>query len=69
MLCGFCSYEQPIKDQCMRCGKVLTKKTNIGGKHWEGGKGCRNKSTMSKKDSHKFAGLAKTSSRHKTQNK
>ena len=69
MLCGFCSYEQPIKDQCMRCGKILTKKVNLGGKHWEGGQGCRNKTFMSKKDSHKFAGLSKTVSKSNTKHK
>ena len=60
MICGFCSYEQTIKDQCMRCGKLLTKKTSLGGKHWEGGKGCRNQQFMSKKDSHKFSVINKT---------
>ena len=65
MICGFCSYEQPTKDQCMRCGKILTKKANTGGKHWEGGKGCRNQKTMSKKDPHKYAGIGKTTSKKK----
>lgn len=67
MICGFCSYEQPIKDQCMRCGKILTRQTILGGRHWEGGKGCRNKTFMSKKDPHKFSGLSKTTSKKKTQ--
>ena len=49
----------------MRCGKILTKQANTGGKHWEGGKGCRNQKTMSKKDPHKYAGIGKTVSKKK----
>jgi len=33
--------------------------------HWEGGKGCRNKVTMSKNDNKKFSGTNKTISKKK----
>merc|ERR1712137_274349 len=57
MLCGRCSFEQPFtKDKCTHCGAAQTRaKTG----HWEGGDGCRNTVTMSKKDSHKYKNLGK----------
>jgi len=60
MICGFCSLEQGYSNKDCKCGG------KIGGgaskTHWEGGAGCRNKVTMSNKDSKKFAGTCKTSS-------
>lgn len=50
MICGFCSKEQSVKYDC-DCGMSLKKNT----KFWEGGKGSRNKTTMSKKDSKKYS--------------
>ena len=29
MICGFCSTEQPIKDECRKCEKMLTKVSSI----------------------------------------
>ncbi|WUR02182.1 CHY zinc finger domain-containing protein [Vairimorpha necatrix] len=49
MICGFCSKEQSVKSNC-DCGMDLKKSTTF----WEGGKGSRNKATMSKKDSKKY---------------
>jgi hypothetical protein len=34
-----------------------------GSTNWEGGKGCRNKNTMSKNDSKKYEGTCKTVSK------
>jgi len=54
VLCGFCCFEQNSSNKlCCSCGKSFTKDTGVSG-FWEGGKGCRNKSQMSSKDSHKF---------------
>ncbi|KAM0674053.1 hypothetical protein GVAV_002571 [Gurleya vavrai] len=49
MVCGLCGKEQSVKKEC-ECGN------KIGGKStfWEGGKGTRDKSKMSKKDSKKY---------------
>ncbi|CAD5114698.1 DgyrCDS3742 [Dimorphilus gyrociliatus] len=64
MICGFCCKEQQFaaEKSCIACDKSLTKKC---GSHWEGGKGCRDKSKMSKNDSQKYANLSKTTSRKK----
>lgn len=50
MVCGLCSKEQSVKKEC-ECGMSL-KKTHT--QFWEGGKGNREKTTMSKKDSKKY---------------
>ncbi|ORD94527.1 YNS9 [Enterospora canceri] len=50
MVCGLCSKEQGIKAEC-DCGMSLKKKSS---QFWEGGKGNRNKSTLSRKDSRKY---------------
>ncbi|KAL3321024.1 hypothetical protein Ciccas_000302 [Cichlidogyrus casuarinus] len=52
MICGYCSREQAFTANrpCVACGKNLIKQTTG---YWEGGLGCRNKTLMSKKDSHK----------------
>jgi len=53
MICGYCSTEQSVANECRKCQKILTK-SSIQTGHWEGGKGNRNKLTMSKKDPRKF---------------
>eukprot|EP00827_Trimyema_finlayi_P002464 TRINITY_DN2223_c0_g1_i1.p1 TRINITY_DN2223_c0_g1~~TRINITY_DN2223_c0_g1_i1.p1 ORF type:complete len:122 (-),score=41.04 TRINITY_DN2223_c0_g1_i1:17-337(-) len=62
MICGFCSAEQKISLSCSECGKGLTKNSEHK-VHWEGGKGQREKVLMSKKDSKKYVGNAKTLSK------
>ncbi|KAK2951402.1 putative CHY zinc finger protein [Blattamonas nauphoetae] len=63
MICGFCSKEQAVANECKNCGKPLTRThTTV---HWEGGKGCRDQNRMSKRDNKKFAGKEKTTSRKK----
>lgn len=68
MICGYCAKEQPYSNgkPCSGCGNFLTK--GVGSCHWEGGKGCRNKIKMSRKDKQKYSNTAKTLSRrsHKT---
>lgn len=51
MICGFCSKQQSVKKECESCKNSSNKK---GTAHWEGGKGNRDKSTLSKKDSKKY---------------
>nr|KAJ3418517.1 hypothetical protein HK105_008211 [Polyrhizophydium stewartii] len=59
MVCGFCSREQPYSaDKPCVCGRDLTRKD--GGGFWEGGKGTRDRTRMSNKDSRKYRGLGKT---------
>jgi len=64
MICGYCSKEQPFaKDKpCVSCKHSVTKSKSS---HWEGGKGCRNRTTMDRNDNKKTAGLGKTISRKK----
>ena len=65
VLCGHCAFEQVVSKMCVKCGKSFTKNEAKQG-FWEGGKGCRNKSKMSSKDSHKYTGSTlKTVSRRK----
>ncbi|ADM12645.1 putative zinc finger domain-containing protein [Encephalitozoon intestinalis ATCC 50506] len=49
MVCGLCSKEQGVGKECS-CGMNLKKSTSF----WEGGKGTRNKATMSRKDRKKY---------------
>lgn len=62
MICGFCAKEQPYAGNkpCISCSSDMTKKA---GSHWEGGKGCRDKITMSREDRQKYTGIGKTISR------
>jgi len=61
MICGFCSSEQPIAEQCCKCGiDVVSIKQATS--HWEGGQGKRDATTMSKKDNKKYRGMNKTNS-------
>lgn len=50
MVCGLCSKEQSVKQEC-DCGMDLKRKHT---QFWEGGKGNRNKATLSKNDSKKY---------------
>eukprot|EP01135_Chromosphaera_perkinsii_P008892 Nk52_evm2s1524 gene=Nk52_evmTU2s1524 len=62
MVCGFCSREQVFSDtKPCQCGAEL----GPGGKtaFWEGGKGCRNTTTMARNEKKKFVGLNKTASK------
>ncbi|CAH8830176.1 unnamed protein product [Trichobilharzia szidati] len=65
MICGFCSKEQRFSavKPCIRCGKTLSGSRSS---HWEGGKGCRNRVTMSRKDSKKYSQVDKVPSKKKT---
>ncbi|VDP51660.1 unnamed protein product [Schistosoma curassoni] len=65
MICGFCSKEQPFSTNkpCVRCDKMLS---GTRSSHWEGGKGCRNQVTMSRKDSRKYSHVNKVISKKKT---
>ena len=53
MLCGYCSREQNYRpEDCGVCGKSLVGRRGVG--FWEGGKGTRDKSRMSRKDPRKY---------------
>lgn len=55
MICGWCSREQPFKpEECAMqgCKRGITGKTGSG--FWEGGKGTRDPSRMSRKDPRKY---------------
>ncbi|XP_063782652.1 uncharacterized protein LOC134932282 isoform X2 [Pseudophryne corroboree] len=63
MLCGFCAKEQMYSNRkpCISCGNMMNR--NINSIHWEGGKGCRSKVKMSRKDRQKYTNCSKTVSR------
>ncbi|KAL4989941.1 hypothetical protein BDW68DRAFT_57282 [Aspergillus falconensis] len=53
MICGFCSREQIYRpENCGVCRSYLVGKAGSG--FWEGGKGTRNKTLMSRKDPRKY---------------
>ncbi|KAG5358098.1 hypothetical protein CJU89_4596 [Yarrowia sp. B02] len=54
MLCGACSREQTITKECESCGYSYVPRHSA---HWEGGKGMRDQTRMSKKDSRKYKRL------------
>lgn len=62
MACGFCAQEQAFGAQCVHCGAKLTAqgKEKTHTRYWEGGKGCRNRAQLSRRDPKKYAGLNKT---------
>uniref|UniRef100_A0A5S6Q8W9 CHY-type domain-containing protein n=1 Tax=Trichuris muris TaxID=70415 RepID=A0A5S6Q8W9_TRIMR len=64
IVCGFCSNEQRCmgEKECIYCKHSMVK-TATG--HWEGGKGCREKTVMSTKDTAKYRGMAKTQPKRK----
>ncbi|KAL9097100.1 MAG: hypothetical protein Q9163_006368, partial [Psora crenata] len=54
MICGFCSREQNYRpEDCGVCRMSVIKKSGKGG-FWEGGKGVRDKTRMSRKDPRKY---------------
>ena len=62
MVCGLCSKETGYSNKPCSCGASFGK--TAAKLHWEGGKGCRDKSAMSNKDNKKHANSgAKTKSR------
>lgn len=55
MICGFCSKEQPFSQtKPCSCGKILSTVGQKKTAFWEGGKGSRDSTTMSRKDSKKY---------------
>ena len=68
MLCGSCSFEQPITDKaCVKCGFQCTPRFSA---HWQGGEGSRNVAALSNKESKKFKGGQKSdTSKQKTASK
>ncbi|OMJ19879.1 hypothetical protein AYI69_g6445, partial [Smittium culicis] len=72
MVCGYCSKEQSISKseltgKCINCGNSFYRKTSVeSGAYWEGGKGVRDKSKLSKNDPRKYKGLGKTISNKKS---
>lgn len=54
MLCGACSREQTITKECEHCGYSYIPRHSS---HWEGGRGMRDQTRMSKKDSRKYKRL------------
>lgn len=51
MVCGLCGHEESVKKECSKCRTDLTKEHS---KFWEGGRGSRDKATMSRKDKRKY---------------
>lgn len=61
-LCGYCAREQSIHSKRCECGVDWSKGAAPSQTaHWEGGKGMRDRTSMSRKDSHKYKGLSKSS--------
>lgn len=68
MVCGFCSVEQALAAKCSACGKKLAataaRPEGRNTRHWEGGRGCRDKRMLDARDKHKYKNSgAKTVSR------
>jgi len=53
VICGYCSTEQAANNEMCKCGKNLVNEVK-GKKFWEGGKGCRDRTKMSRKDAKKY---------------
>jgi len=61
MICGYCSKEQIFSNKpCMGCGAAQFKARTS---HWEGGKGTRDQTVMSRNDKQKYSGMNKTLSK------
>jgi len=60
MLCGNCSREQPISEKPCVCGAIPAGAKSTA--HWEGGKGMRDVTRLSKNDVKKHRGQAKVTS-------
>ncbi|GMF22169.1 unnamed protein product [Phytophthora fragariaefolia] len=61
MICGLCSKEQSSSVKVCTCGNDVGSKRSAT-HHWEGGKGCRNYTLMSRWDKQKYRGQNKTES-------
>ncbi|DBB01761.1 hypothetical protein WJX77_006408 [Trebouxia sp. C0004] len=68
MVCGYCSTEQALGEQCKHCGKRIARSSRgaLGAvtTHWQGGEGCRDKKTMDRRDAAKYR-----NSKHKSVSK
>ncbi|EYC08528.1 hypothetical protein Y032_0065g3596 [Ancylostoma ceylanicum] len=66
MICGHCSKEQSYTagKPCVNCNSSVTRNRS---QFWEGGKGCRDQTIMSRNDAHKFMHRNKTIPKKKTQ--
>ncbi|MES1913121.1 MAG: hypothetical protein MHM6MM_005346 [Cercozoa sp. M6MM] len=65
-ICGRCCHEQSVSvGTCTQCGESLVDTRTT--RYWEGGKGARDRSKMSKNERRKTAGLGKTVSKRKQQ--
>ncbi|CAJ0605481.1 unnamed protein product [Cylicocyclus nassatus] len=64
MICGHCSKEQifTVGKPCINCNASVTRNRS---QFWEGGKGCRDPTLMSRHDGHKFINKQKTTSNKK----
>eukprot|EP01053_Blabericola_migrator_P007515 Blabericola_migrator_1__7514@NODE_383_length_9140_cov_403_746611_g306_i0_p3_GENE_NODE_383_length_9140_cov_403_746611_g306_i0NODE_383_length_9140_cov_403_746611_g306_i0_p3_ORF_typecomplete_len524_score118_21zfCHY/PF05495_12/2_1e03zfCHY/PF05495_12/1e03zfCHY/PF05495_12/1e02zfCHY/PF05495_12/7_9e15Myb_DNAbinding/PF00249_31/6_7e08Myb_DNAbinding/PF00249_31/4_5e03Myb_DNAbind_6/PF13921_6/6_7e06Astro_capsid_p/PF12226_8/0_023_NODE_383_length_9140_cov_403_746611_g306_i012032774 len=51
IICGLCSREQPANNDSCTCGSQMTAAKS---RHWEGGKGCRDPTVMSRRDDKKY---------------
>eukprot|EP01054_Gregarina_sp_Poly1_P000578 Gregarina_sp_Poly_1__577@NODE_1137_length_4975_cov_105_293602_g667_i2_p1_GENE_NODE_1137_length_4975_cov_105_293602_g667_i2NODE_1137_length_4975_cov_105_293602_g667_i2_p1_ORF_typecomplete_len537_score86_80zfCHY/PF05495_12/6_2e03zfCHY/PF05495_12/7e03zfCHY/PF05495_12/1e04zfCHY/PF05495_12/1_8e04zfCHY/PF05495_12/8_6e14Myb_DNAbinding/PF00249_31/3_7e07Myb_DNAbind_6/PF13921_6/7_1e03Myb_DNAbind_6/PF13921_6/1_8e05HTH_Tnp_IS630/PF01710_16/0_062ToxGHH/PF15636_6/0_21_NODE_1137_length_4975_cov_105_293602_g667 len=56
VICGLCSREQAATNDTCVCGSQMVATKS---KHWEGGKGCRDPTVMSRKDDKKYKLLNK----------
>eukprot|EP00917_Polyrhabdina_sp_WS-2016_P028534 GHVP01060873.1.p1 GENE.GHVP01060873.1~~GHVP01060873.1.p1 ORF type:complete len:364 (-),score=54.35 GHVP01060873.1:1464-2555(-) len=56
IICGYCSKEQSSNTKLCSCGHSMT---GVKTAHWQGGKGCRDPTKMSTKDSKKYKLLSK----------
>ncbi|ESZ90108.1 hypothetical protein SBOR_9501 [Sclerotinia borealis F-4128] len=55
MICGWCSREGLYRpEDCAGCGERVISRKRGGASFWEGGKGTRDKTKMSKKDKRKY---------------
>lgn len=52
-VCGFCGKDSGVQPTCPCCKRDLTHKRTA---HWEGGSGCRDRVSMSRKDNKKYSG-------------
>ncbi|OAD71866.1 hypothetical protein PHYBLDRAFT_73488 [Phycomyces blakesleeanus NRRL 1555(-)] len=61
-VCGLCSREQAIGPKPCACGHDFDRDHQKSA-FWEGGQGTRNRDAMNRKDSHKYKGKAKVTSK------
>lgn len=55
MICGWCSREGNYRpEDCAGCGERVISRRRGGASFWEGGKGTRDKTRMSRKDKRKY---------------